>query len=62
MYSPTWPLSTVKICDTLATLGLGRLASFFSSKTLPGAFARLRLDVSAQTTTVPILLRLNRLF
>jgi hypothetical protein len=33
-----------------------RFASPFDSSTLPGAFARLRFEVKAQTTTVFILL------
>src|SRR5262249_44812121 len=62
IFSLNWDLSTVKIWDTLTTLCLGRLASPGSSRTFPGAVARLRLEVSAQTTTVLIRLRLKTLF
>ena len=42
MYSSSCVLSTVKTCETFTTLCLGRFASRFSSKTLPGALAELR--------------------
>src|SRR5712692_1252700 len=60
--SPNWDLSTVKICEILTTLCRGRLASPGSRRTLPGAVARRRLEVSAHTTTVWIRLRLKTLF
>jgi len=55
-------LFTVNICDTFTTLCLGRFASPFSSRTFPGALARLRFKVSAHITTVLMRLRLNTLF
>ena len=55
-------LSTVKTWETLTTLFLGKFASPWSSRTLPGASPRFRLEVIAQTTTVPIRLRLKRSF
>jgi hypothetical protein len=62
IFSLNWDLSTVKIWETLATFCLGRLASPGSSRTFPGAVARLRLEVNTQTTTVLIRLRLKMLF
>src|SRR5512147_371113 len=55
-------LSTVTIWEMLTTLSLFRLASPFFRRTLPGTDARFRFEVSAQSTTVLILLWLYTLF
>src|SRR5437867_12036379 len=46
----------------LTTLCFGRFASPLASRMFPGAPARFRLEVIAQTTTVPMRLRLKRSF
>ena len=52
--------STTSVCDTLMTQSLGRPASARASSTLPGAAARRRLPVIADTTTVAMRDRLKR--
>src|ERR1035441_987925 len=59
MRSVSSVLSMVRFWDTLMTLALGRLAAPFSSGTLPGARARVRLEVIRQTTVVARRLRLK---
>jgi len=62
IFSMRSDLFTVIICVILTTLSFLRLPSPFLRRTLPGDLALVRLEVSAQTTTVLILLRLKRLF
>src|SRR4030042_2985922 len=56
IFSMRSDLFTVIICVVLTTLSFLRLASPFLRRTLPGDLALVRLEVSAQTTTVLILL------
>ncbi len=50
------PRSIVSICEALATESFDRPATFAGKRTLPGAFAQVRLLVNGTQTTVAILL------
>lgn len=58
-WSVSSPRSSVSICDTLTTDGLGSPESLLLNRTFPGASANARLEEMTNTTTVEIRLKLK---